>query len=298
MFSSILVPLDGSGFGEHALPLAATVARKGGGRVHLAHVHTLLFGGVEQFDSDMDLAARDAERRYLERAAHRLAGARAPADYAVLEGSVVEALEGHVGSLGPDLVVMTTHGRGPLSRFWLGSVADQLLRRLTVPVLLVRPHGDPPDPAGDVAIRHVLVPLDGSPLAEEVLPEATALGVLAGARFTLLRVVSPPAYGFEPATMAAPLVSPTVIDGMVGQARDYLEGMAGPMRERGLDVRARVVIDAGPAAGILEEARAGGCDLIALTTHGRHGLPRLFLGSVADKVVRGADAPVLVLRGR
>jgi nucleotide-binding universal stress UspA family protein len=298
MFRSILVPLDCSPVGEHALPLAATVARKAGGRVHLAHVHTLLLEGVEQFDSDTDQAVRDSERKYLERVTHRLKEVGVPADYSVLDGVVVDALEEFVHSFRADLIVMTTHGRGMFSRFWLGSVADQLLRRLTTPVLVVRPHDAEPDPSRDVPFRHALVPLDGSDLAEEALAAAVPLGVMLGARFTLLRVVTPPVtelYPVAPVVAAGSGVVPAVIDGLREEAEVYLGRVARPLRERGLEVTTRVTVGGGPASVILEEARAGNCDLIALATHRRRGLPRLFLGSVADKVVRGAGVPVLVL---
>jgi nucleotide-binding universal stress UspA family protein len=98
-----------------------------------------------------------------------------------------------------------------------------------------------------------------------------------------------PAYG-------AGVVDETALEGVTAEMRAYLEGVARPLREQGLTVRTRAVAEGRPAAAILAEAEAQPCDLIALATHGRRGLSRLFLGSVADKVVRGAAASVLLCR--
>jgi nucleotide-binding universal stress UspA family protein len=203
-----------------------------------------------------------------------------------------------------DLIVMTTHARGAVGRFWLGSIADDLLRDCPVPILLVRPTEEPLDLKAKPAMKHFLVPLDGSALAEQMLEPATALGELAGADYTLLRVVKPvlpTPYPREGGTLeeeAAAMLER--IDQLQNQlendAREYLERVAVKLRGRGLTVRTRVAMEAQPGAAILHEAAASNADVIALATHGRRGLARLFLGSVADKVVRGSSVPVLVQR--
>src|SRR5262249_35227309 len=114
-----------------------------------------------------------------------------PVASALLEGAVAPTLADHAAGVGADLVVMTTHGRGALGRFWLGSVADALVRQLPMPLLLARPHGGEPDLAAAPLPRHLLLPLDGSALAEEMAGAARDLAALAGARVTLLRVVRP-----------------------------------------------------------------------------------------------------------
>jgi nucleotide-binding universal stress UspA family protein len=293
MYRSILVPLDGSGFGRHALPVAAAIARRTGGRVHLAHVHVPV-EAVEVFGGLTDPDSRAAERSFLEEVARALAAAGVPAETALLDGPTVRALQRHAKECRADLVVMTTHGRGPLARFALGSVADPLVRRLPVPVLLVRPGEDPPDLGRAAPPRHLLIALDGSERAEAMLPAAVGLGELVGARVTLLRVVGPPELVIpDPNGLLIPCQDPGATDRLRRDALAYLERLAAPWRQRGLDVRARAVVGADPAAAILEEAGALGCDLIALETHGRRGLARLVLGSVTDRVVREAAAPVL-----
>ncbi|MBK8006189.1 MAG: universal stress protein [Gemmatimonadetes bacterium] len=123
-------------------------------------------------------------------------GANVPVTSAVLEGPVAEALEEQVEVSGADLLILTTHGRGPLSRFWLGSVADQLMRKLHVPMLLVRPQGDvAPEPR----LERILVSLDGSPFAEEAIGGAMALAKPFGAAVALFMAVEP----------AAPIADPS-----------------------------------------------------------------------------------------
>jgi nucleotide-binding universal stress UspA family protein len=116
---------------------------------------------------------------------------------ALLDGPVPDAINRYAAATGADLLVMTTHGRGPLARFWLGSVADALVRQASVPILLVPPKGAAPDLAQTPVIRRVLIPLDGSELAEQVLEPALALGAATQTEYTLLRVVTlatPPSY--------------------------------------------------------------------------------------------------------
>src|SRR5262249_42499567 len=134
MYRSILVPLDGSTFGEHALPAALSIARRAGASVKVVHAHAPVFANGLMSTYTLDTQERDYARSYLGEVILRLRKAtKVPVSSALLEGPVADTLAAHVTAAGADLVVMTTHGRGPLSRFWLGSVADELLRRLTVP---------------------------------------------------------------------------------------------------------------------------------------------------------------------
>src|SRR5262249_37066667 len=155
-------------------------------------------------------------------------------------------------------IVMTTHGRGLLSRFWLGSVADQLLRRSPIPLLLLRPtektkEALEPSPAPD--LRQILVPLDGWPLAEQILPQETELGRLNTAELTLLRVVVPPSTrGYDPAAIIVTGHDRPLLEQMQTEAWAYVERMADRLRGKGLQVESRVLIDPQPAVAILDVA--------------------------------------------
>ncbi len=244
------------------------------------------------------------QQAYLDGAVQRLTEAGAPrVETALLEGDVAESIRNRTVETGADLVVMSTHGYGPFTRFWLGSVADELVRGpLPAPLLLVRPeegdlvlHAAPP-------LQRVLLPLDGSKLAEQMIEPAARMAQTAGAQLTLLRVIKP----LVPATV--PVEGQTfghMVQGLLAQteslqekirteARDYLDGVAEPLRQRGLTVDVCVDAEETPTPAILRHTRP--TDVVALATHGYRGLSRLFLGSVADKVVRAAHVPVMVWR--
>jgi nucleotide-binding universal stress UspA family protein len=302
MFRKVLVPLDGSEFGERALPWAAHLARRDGAALHLVCVHVPLADLFAERRPNMEnLADRpllQRDRDYLAVAMKRFADATpAGVTSAVLEGPVAEAIEEYARAAGIDLVVLMTHGRGPFSRFWLGSVADDLVRRLPMPILLLRPGDKRSEAAPIEGFRHLLIPLDGSPLAEQVLEPALELGGGASARYTLLRVMTPiPQASHDAGPFGFPPVVLPTIDKLHAEGKEYLEGVARRLQTRGLRVETAVAIHGQPAVSILDVALNCGCDLVALETHGRKGLARFLLGSVADKIVRGATLPVLVHR--
>ena len=309
MYRNLLVPLDGSAFGEQALPMALSIARRTGAALQLTHVHVppmpVGIEGLPIVDAPLENEMRQHERAYLDGVVKRVeAAGQVKVTTTLLEGPVAEAIHQQAVSGQADLVVLTTHGRGPLSRFWLGSVADQLVRKLPMPMLLVRPQEAAPDLSRDVGLRHVLIALDGSPFAEQVLPAATALGTAMKADQTLLCVVPPlmpgsydlgdiPAMGLAGSRFAQ---LQRMHEEEIKQAESYLDRVAARLRQQGLKVQTRVVRQDSPGAAILEEARQLGVDVVALATHGRGGLGRILLGSVADKVLRGATMPVLIHR--
>ncbi|MDH3223066.1 MAG: universal stress protein [Gemmatimonadota bacterium] len=189
----------------------------------------------------------------------------------------------------PDVLVIATHGRGPVSRNWLGSTTDRLLRGGTTPLLVVRPEGDgEPDPGDWPPIRKVLVPLDGSELAEQAVDGALAIFGDEIA-LTLVRIVEA---GHLP---GSPYLPDQIRDRKeaVEEAQRYMEQAVTGIRSRSLRVEGHV--RSGDRASSEIVAAAADVDVIALATHGRGGLTRATLGSVADKVIRLASRPVLVL---
>jgi nucleotide-binding universal stress UspA family protein len=310
MYRILLVPLDGSAFAEHALPAALAIARRGHCRLHLVSVVTPLaeayVEGLYFSTSDLETQLDARQQTYLEGVARRL---RDRADVAVTlavpHGDVATALCKLVDQGEGDLVVMATHGRSPLGRFWLGSVADEMLRHSTAPLLLVRPSEKAADLDHEPDLGKVVLPLDGSPEAEQVLePAVTLASLLPGAVLTLLRavhavfpIVYPP--DVPDAKREAQHLAEQVEamqKRLQVEAQRYLDDVASRLRGRGLQVQVEVVVEDQPALAILHEAEKLKAGLIALQTHGRRGLARLILGSVADKVIRGAHVPVLVRR--
>jgi nucleotide-binding universal stress UspA family protein len=299
MFERILVPLDGSAFGEQALRLATGLARRCHATIYVVKVHVpppLPTKGSRLYDPAVDQEARGTEASYLTQIADSIRDTNGlRVETALLSGDVVPALEDFVRERAISLVVMTTHGRGGWSRAWFGSVADALIRHLDVPVLMLRPESAGRPGSGDLHFDHVLVPVDGSALSELAIPEATELGELFGARYTLLEVVLPP-FGIMPDAIAPVVVYQPDIEVLRSDASAYLDRLAAPLRASGREVDTAVVIQPQAAAGILEEAVTRRADLIVMSSHGRSGWRRYALGSVADKVLRGASVPVLMFR--
>ena len=292
MYRSILIPLDGSAFGEYALPFALSLARRAGAQLHLAHVHV---ASAPILADANDAELRAAERMYVDGLVQRIeAHWNVPITTILLDGPVAQTLDEYAVTTQADLVVMTTHGRGALSRFWLGSVADTLIRRVSMPVLLIRPREQPLDLVHEPVVNRILIPLDGSPLAEHMLTHATKLGRLMGSEYTLLQAIEPlsTAYGTELYAVAA---DDQVMESLRTRAQAYLDRVAGQLRAEGLRVQTTTVVERA-AAAILDNAHAHAVDLIALETHARSGLARWLVGGVADKVVRGATVPVLLHR--
>jgi nucleotide-binding universal stress UspA family protein len=301
MYRSIITPLDGSVFSEHALPLALSIARRTGAGVRLAHVHTPAMAltypaEYAAFDATLDIQMRESERAYLDGLAQRLAASwDVPITVALLDGlPVAGVLHDDARAAGSDLVVMTTHGRTGLSRFWMGSVADALARQATIPTLLVRPREDALDLIHEQDIKHILIPLDGSRFAEQVLERTIPLGVAMQAEYTLLHAIDPLVadHTGPPYTVG---LDEALYEQIQTGAQNHLDRVAERLRAQSLRVSTRLVAGQ-PANAILTYAREHGVDLIAMATHGRGGISRMVLGSVADKVVRGACAPVLLQR--
>lgn len=301
MIKSILVPLDGSLFAEQALPWAACLSKAAGAHLELVRVHdsvppwTIATEGAVAA-SAVDPAIRDAEAQYLANCAARLhEGGFSGVSNRLLDGEVAEQIARHAEDNAFGLVVLATHGRGAISRLWLGSVSDALVRRLAVPVLLIRP-------AEGAAVvraeqfRKVLVALDGSSESESALGPAVALANPKRCELVLLRVVPPVPITADAGMPGVPMLDVGLTEAVAAQAAAYLETVAVRLRCPTVTVSTRVVVEPGIAQAVLHEASLAGAELVALATHGARGLRRMVLGSVADKVLRGADRPVLLTR--
>lgn len=302
MFRTIVVPLDGSRFAETAVPVATELARKAGARLHLIMVHEPIMALVPAADvpapaAPDDLELRQQEQTYLNETAERLGTVGAGGvTVALVDGMAGPALTDSLTALHPDLVVMSTHGRGPLSRFWLGSVADHLIRHLSVPLLLLRPKEGETEQPAEVALRSALVPLDLSDEAEAILPVLRDLVRLAGGEITLIHVVEP-ILGISGAVPPYPVAVPQdQLEYSKEEAQRRLEAVAERFRSGGLTVSARVVVGLGVAGTVLDTLEQEHLDFVAMSTHGAGGFKRLLVGSVADKVIRGSSKPVLIYR--
>ncbi len=299
MFRSLYVPLDGSPFAEQALPLAAEIARRSGALLQLALVHhpvpalaTAL--EVPEIEAQLDQESRAREQVYLDGIVERVrATANVPVTAALLDGPVADSLQTHIEQSGADLVIMTTHGRGPVSRFWLGSVADQLMRRLHLPILLLRSGPGCHTPS---VLKQILVTLDGSAFAERALDSALMLGRPFEAAYTLFMAIEVPLPIADPSGLMVIPVDPEAEKKVAAAARGYLDKQVARLRGLGVQATALAVEGRPAVEAIIAQTDRGGCDLVVIASHGAGGMERLVVGSVADKVIRASTHPTLVVR--
>ncbi len=280
---------------EHALPYAMSIAQRTKAKLDVVLVHVPGAYRDDYTSEDLEADAEKREAAYLQQLEPRLAAHfEGHLRTRHLVGLVQETLAAEIVAQQVDLVVMNAHGWGYIGRALVGSVSDFLVRRASVPLLLMHNEGPIAPLEAEGAFRRLLVCLDGSQLAETILEPARAVGELYDAEYRLLRVIAAPyhlatKFGDEAALTAEQRLQATA-------AGEYLDAVAKRHEERMPRIVTHVGSSANVAAEIVRDADANGADLIALSTHGRGGFSRLLLGSVADKVIRSAKQPVLVCR--
>jgi nucleotide-binding universal stress UspA family protein len=304
MYSKILVPLDGSDFGEHAIPMALSILRRGPSCLHLVHVTSSLVPEYANIPASGQLFdAAVIERELREDMAAYLAGVSASlpqgvnSEVALLMGASGESIAAYAAEQRVDIIVMATHGRGGINRAWLGSVAESVVHAGPAPVLLVRPAENGKENRGvPLAAGPVLVPLQDMEFSGKIIPHAQAFAMSAGGRVVLLDVIIPLERRARVIEARLPDDEQRIVSDAINRDRAYLEPIAADLRANGLDVTVRVIESPSAAAAILDEANSIGASAIAMATHARRGVSRLLFGSVANKVVRGSTGPVLLFR--
>lgn len=284
--TTVLVPLDGSDLAERALPTAVRIAQQHGARLALvraaeAHVPP----GVDP--SDQQVAAVGEAERYLAGIEARLSEAGLEVESVVPYGDSAAGILLEVRLRQAELVVMSTHGRGGMSRLLLGSVAMAVLEKSPVPLLLIPPMAAMELPQ-DQPWR-VIVGLDGSAHSESVLADVISIIPAQVGAVTLVHALAPP----PSRVLGTHASAPGEAGSQAEVAPASLTLAAGKLTGAGLSVVEHVG-QGDPAALLCAVAREQNADIIALATHGRSGMSRLIIGSVAEGVIRGATVPVLV----
>jgi nucleotide-binding universal stress UspA family protein len=299
MITTALIPLDGSPEATQAVPYAQAIVPTGGQMVLLNVIHEsdlmlLDLLGVVQAGPE-EVGYLDAARARLGQVVAESEDARLDWQTEVARGEPVTEILRAITRFGADVVVMTTHGRGAAGRAIFGSVADRIARTAPIPVLLIRPES-PEALARRPAIRRLVVPLDGSPLAEEALPIVTELAQRRQIPVHLVRVVNTaallaPLMGFGVPGLSQDVYA-EVVESAGREARGYL-GEVGCRLTSGGVATTWAVLEGTPFASIAEATNAD--DLVVMTSHGHGGVGRWLLGSVAEKLVREAPCPVLLV---
>jgi nucleotide-binding universal stress UspA family protein len=277
---TILVPLDGSREALGALPYALALSGAGATIELLTVIH--------------DASEQSVAETQLHGAAQGLGGANVTVQTRTLTGDPAEKIVEAAANGGASMIVMASHGRGALGRLIHGAVADQVAREATVPVMVIRKELEGPGPVG---IMRLVVPVDGSPLAEESLPFATTLAKRLDTPILLVRAVNvaelmPPAAGMGEAIPFE--VYDETERQMRQDAEQYLQQVAARLKNSGLNVAAQVL--SGPPASAISEVTHTG-DVVVLVSHERSGIARWLMGSVAEQLVRLDEAPVVLVPG-
>jgi nucleotide-binding universal stress UspA family protein len=285
----VLVPLDGSELADRAVPFAAEIATRAGWSL-------LLLRAVDTFRAPTDAAERaerQAAREALDAMAASLEAAGVSVVTRIVDGQPETRILEAAGDEDVNLIAMTTNGRGGVRRFIYGSVADAVLRHTPVPVLTVPSRGLEWWPT-DRQIT-ILVPLDGSELAASALAPACELADVLGGMLVLLTLVESSRYLSYTEAYRSGSDVPDENDESLVAARAQLEQIASGLRTTTRHVEVRAVFGT-PYFDIAAIARDVGADAIALATHGRGGLGRAVLGSVATATIQRSEVPLLIAR--
>ncbi len=304
MYDRILVPLDGTELAEKSLHYAMELTARSGAELDLLHVC-----GPEECHCGPDgCHVEPMHRVYIEHTADVLkrrlqeAGVEEAKVRSVIRtGDPAHVILGYADENDVSLIVMATHGRSGVKRWIMGSVAMKIHRCSTAPVRLVRALSSDEAPPEDWPERRILVLLDGSELAEQVLPYVVDHARMSDAEVTLLRVCEPPIISADYPEAIMPLSWGEHVEQVTKYQQEqcslYLEGVEKRLKDMGLKVEYECSLG-NAAEEILNYASRNRFNLIAMTTHARCGLGLWPIGSIADKVIHGTSSPILLVRPR
>jgi nucleotide-binding universal stress UspA family protein len=302
MFKKILVPLDGSHLSARALPPAMALARETGSRVILLSVpvlkHMLVlnqYSGSVGFllpenslrDSRLEMSS------YLDTVAGRYQHPDLQIETQVVDGDEAGVIVDVAAREEVDLIVMSTHGRTGLQHWLLGSVTERVLQDAPCPVLIIR---------GEAPISRIILPLDGSKLAEKALDPGLEIAGRLGARATLLTVLHDDDLDAEEILRLEKWeagLGEQLKGSMLFTHERYLQGIVRDYGRRVEDLQVQIQISltrGSVAKRILAFAQVCKADLLVMATHGRTGIRRWLYGSVTEKVLRGARCHMLIVR--
>lgn len=300
--TTILVPVDGSVLAQQAIPYARALLRPDD-QVLLLRVVPLaesiaaaMTGTVIASEDEVSAMWKQAADGELAEAAGHAGIAADRIETEVAVGDPAEQIVAAAQAKPAEMIVMASHGRGAIGRAIFGSVADRVAHTATVPVMLVRPSKDHTD-RPDFHVARVVVPLDGSALAEEALPVAKRISTQLAVPIHLVRAIDPVsalpmAPSVTPIAPVSPEIATQIMNEIEAEAKGTLATVERKLAGDGFTATAEL-LEGSPFFAIADALKPG--DVLVMTSHGRTGVRRWLMGSVAEKLVREAPAPVVIV---
>jgi len=290
MFKKILVPLDGSELGELVLPYVKEIGRRQDSEIVLLHVCP---PDLERFDHEHQVYLQHIAEIVKEhdKSIVKTTTLAGKANRIIVDYSINE----EVG-----LIVGMSRHESDTSRWTIGSTADKVIRETSKPVLIISPETPTVKHGGNI-LNKALIPLDGSHASEAILPYVRNFmyGISSDSKteVTLLRVLPPSHH--VPVGEAVVIVPYTEVElsQLKEQAESYLMEVGRELEQDGITVHCDAVIrSVSTTDHILDFAKKRDVNLIAMSTHGRTGISRLFLGTTTDRLLRSVDIPILLIK--
>jgi len=281
---NILIPLDGSKTAETVLPYIKYLASRFNSKIEVLGI------GIGNKNRRVNRLLNE----YIDNTVSDLNAEKVEAEAVVIYGSAADKILNYSKQNDTDLIIMATHGRSGVKRWWMGSVAEKIISQSITPVLLIPSRKKKATQTKKItSFDRILIPLDGSDIGQAALNHIELVARETGAAINLIQVIS------TSGSMEASLVGNANWDSFFKAIReaasDYLGSLVEELKGHGISAKYDILIG-NPAAEIIEYAKKNKVDLIAMSTHGRTGLARWVLGSVADKVLHGAGMPMWLVR--
>jgi nucleotide-binding universal stress UspA family protein len=289
MFQKLLLPLDGSDIAEIALPYGEEIAGKLDSELVLYHVH-----------SPEHLVQEHMSQVYLESIARKvqshIGNARITVSTRIESGEVTNNICNFVNENGVDLIVMTSVSRsGYKIGKTLGSITDNVCRKMPIPVVLIRPRDISKHETNGRLLKRILVPLDGSELSKLALPVAEELALKLKLNITLFRMVTIIHLSEDKSSENSNNIYAEFNEKQIKKAQAELVEIESRLKQHGIEAKSIVVSGSDAAGEIIDFCKKASIDLVVMSTHGRTGLNRWIFGNIAEKVLRQGESHLLLV---
>ena len=297
MFRKIIIPLDGTLLAEEVLPWVQQITKAD--ETEIVLVYNLADSPVPEVTDPTGETAEEIAHHlygpiqvYLNQQRDQLEQVGYRVDVQSVKDGTASQIVRAAAGIDADLIAMATHGRSPIGRWVLGSVADAVLHRAQQPVYLVRAGIAPPQ---HTLIQRILLPLDGSGLSEQSLPVARGIATAFDAHILLMQVIPATGTVAKPSPLMTHEARTTDSSTRLIAVESYLEAQQVALQASGVNCDREVLVGE-PAAAIVAASKENQSDIIVMATHARTGLDRFLQGSVAGNVLHDSVCPLLLVK--